>query len=416
MTLQYTTHNRASRLVYNSPKSSNIVCCIPVSISFQSAMTALKQLATEIRLPFFGVDVMTAAASLRGVGRWNKNNRNSSQDSFIGNKHSELVERPIVCFSPLSFIARLGIQRLTNIGQIFKRQCRTYYLSFVYQLSANAVVDIFLKPRFSPREPLEKSSRPTSAFGLKRCSDSGIAVASSLQLATVPSLVGGSCCNVSPSQIYTNHFGSFTRWWSVKFNRNLDVIVSTSSLDQRGTGGSLPPEQCQLVITNRQREPTSLRHQCDAYVLVGLPISENSSVQRNARWTKFVNLLHRLHVAYHSTNSLTDVVGFQPSCHPNRIVGQVMQFGCVPAVLPLGYLQYLIASISKSLQSVVNLLAQPYRDLELTGYRYGLGHASTILHPCYFWKALYPAPPSSLPTKGQGGRREDLYEITVSKR
>jgi hypothetical protein len=46
--------------------------------------------------------------------------------------HSELIERPIVRPSPLSFTAGLGIQRLANIGQVFKRQCRTYCLSFVY--------------------------------------------------------------------------------------------------------------------------------------------------------------------------------------------------------------------------------------------------------------------------------------------
>jgi hypothetical protein len=47
-------------------------------------------------------------------------------------------------------------------------------------------------------------------------------------------------------------------------------------------------------------------------------------------------------------------------------------------------------------------LTQLYGDLELARYRYRLNHASTILHPRCRGKALYPAPPSSLPTRGQG--------------
>jgi hypothetical protein len=47
-------------------------------------------------------------------------------------------------------------------------------------------------------------------------------------------------------------------------------------------------------------------------------------------------------------------------------------------------------------------LAQLYRDLKLARYRYRLSHTLIILHPHCLWKALYPAPPSSLPTRGQG--------------
>jgi hypothetical protein len=82
-----------------------------------------------------------------------------------------------------------------------------------------------------------------------------------------------------------------------------------------------------------------------------------------------------------SPNGLTDMVGFQPSCQPDGVISQVMQLSCVTAVLALGYFQYLIASIRKSLQSAVNFLTQLYRDLELTGDRYCLSHVLIILHP-----------------------------------
>lgn len=394
MTLQHTTHNRAFRLVYNSPKSSNIVCRIRVCVSFQSAVTALKHFAVAVRPPLFRVNVMATATSLRGISRWDKDNGNSSQDSFVGDKHPELIKRPIVCPSPFGLVARLGIQRFANIAQVFKRQCRTYCLSFIHQLSADAVVNVFLKPRFFPREPLEESFRPSRAFGLKRCSAKRITVASSLQLATIPSFVRGSGCNVSSAQIDTNHLGCFTCWWGVKFNRNLDVIVSTPALDQRSTGGDLPSKQCQLIVSNLTRQPNPFGHQRDAYMLIGLPVSEDSGIQRDAGWTKLVNLLNCFQITHHSPNGLADMISFQSSCQLNPVVGQVMQLGCVAAVLVLGYLQYLITSIRKSLQSAVNFLTQLYRDLKFTGYRYCLSHALIILHPHCSWEALYPAPPS----------------------
>ncbi len=97
MSIQYTTHNRAFGLVYKgNPKSSNVVCCVPVSrrsktryrcaISFQSAVTTLKHLAVTVRFAFFRVNVMAAATSLTGVSRWNKNNWSASQDSFVSDE------------------------------------------------------------------------------------------------------------------------------------------------------------------------------------------------------------------------------------------------------------------------------------------------------------------------------------------
>jgi len=401
LTLQYTTHNRAFGLVYKSnPKSGNIICRIPISVNLQSAVTAFKHLAVAVRLPFFRVDVMTAAASLGRVSGWNQYNWDACQDRFVSNKHPELIERPIVRPSPLSFATGIGVQGLANIAQVFQRQCRTHTLSFRHQLPTDGVVDVFLKPRLCPREPAQQPTTASAAFGLKRGSDPGVAITSSLQLAAVPSLVGGSCGNVSPSQIDPNHFWCFARWRSIEFNRHLDVVVSTPSLDQSSTGRGLSSKQCQLVVADGQRKPDFLGHQCDANVLVGLPVSEYSDIQANAGWAKLMNLFNCFHVAHHSTNGLANMICLHSSRCLNRVIGQVMQLSCITAVLVLGYFQYLIAGISKPLQSAVNFLTQLYRDLKLAGDRYSLSHVVIILHPHSSWKALYPAPPSSPATTG----------------
>jgi hypothetical protein len=87
-------------LVYKgNPKSGNIVCRIRVSISFQSAVTAFKHFAIAVGSPFFWVDMMATAASLGSVGRWDKDNWYASQDSFVGDEHSELIKRPVVSLS-----------------------------------------------------------------------------------------------------------------------------------------------------------------------------------------------------------------------------------------------------------------------------------------------------------------------------
>ncbi len=85
------------------------------------------------------------------------------------------------------------------------------------------------------------------------------------------------------------------------------------------------------------------------------------------------------------------MVGFQPSHQSECVVAQVMQLGGVATVLALGYCQYL--------QSAVNFLTQLYRNLQLSGDRYRLSHLPIVLHPHCLWKALYPAPLESLPTK-----------------
>jgi hypothetical protein len=53
-------------------------------------------------------------------------------------------------------------------------------------------------------------------------------------------------------------------------------------------------------------------------------------------------------------------------------------------------------------QGAVNFWPQVYGDLEFARYGYCLSHALIIFHLLCLWKALHPAPPSSLPTRGQG--------------
>lgn len=86
------------------------------------------------------------------------------------------------------------------------------------------------------------------------------------------------------------------------------------------------------------------------------------------------------------------MVGFQPSHQSECVVAQVMQLGGVATVLSLGYCQYLIAGISKYLQSAVNFLMQLYRNLQLSGDRYRLSHPPIVLHPHCLWKAVIPCP------------------------
>ena len=58
-----------------------------------------------------------------------------------------------------------------------------------------------------------------------------------------------------------------------------------------------------------------------------------------------------------------------------------MQLDGVPALLTLGGIQNLVASVSKSLQGAVNFLTQLYRDYQLATYRYGLAHGPIVAHP-----------------------------------
>src|SRR5919199_927700 len=127
---------------------------------FKSTMPTLKCFPVAIRLPFFRVNVMATRAHLAGIGRGDKHDWYTSKSKFI--------KCPVVGFAPFLFGAWLLIERLSNIGQILKCQRCAQLFRLRYKFFTDVVVNPFLEPAFSAREPSQELPATPSAFALLR--------------------------------------------------------------------------------------------------------------------------------------------------------------------------------------------------------------------------------------------------------
>jgi hypothetical protein len=356
----------------------------------QPTMPTLKPLSIPIRLPFYGVDVSAARTSLAGIGRRHKYNGHASDSSLVSNKHSELVKRPVVSSSSFSFASGFGIKILPNSGQVFKCQCRIGLFRVLYQLLADSealaslrasiVINPFLEPSFSPRKPSEQPSRVASAFGLNVSPNLAKLVTNGLNLTSIPGLSGGSSSNIATPQVYPNYFRGFTCWRGINLNDKVDVVITLTRFLQCCTGQILTSEQRYLIATEGQLEIDSSRLQCDSHNLLGLNIFECPHIKANGSRSEFVDFFNCFGIANNSPNSLADVICFKSSHFSNWLVNQVVKFSSVPAFLTFCYFQYLIASISKSLQSLIDFWSILYGNYKFAFYRQGLSHMPIVTH------------------------------------
>jgi hypothetical protein len=92
-------------------------------------------------------------------------------------------------------------------------------------------------------------------------------------------------------------------------------------------------------------------------------------------------LLDSFGITNNAANCLAYVIGFQSRGFPYWFVDFVVKLGCIPAIIALGYRQYLIASIGKPRQSAVNFLTKLWWNFKLTAYRYSLHLTGFLTHP-----------------------------------
>ncbi len=341
-----------------------------------------------------------ARTSLTGISGRNKDNWDSSDSRLISNEDSELIERPIVRPTPLSLTSWLGVKTIPNSGQVLKRQCRIRLLCLLYQLLADIVIHPFLKAAFSPRKPSEQPSSVASAFGLNVSSEFTESVTNRLNLTSIPGLPRGSSGDVAPPKIDTNHFRCLACWWGINLNHQVDVVVTLTTFLERCTRQSLTPKQCDLISTNRQIKINSSTFESYSYSLLSFYIAEGANIQADRSGSEFVDFMSRFGVTNDAPNSLTNVIGFQPCHFSHWLINLVVKLGCIPAVILFGNFQYLVTSISESLQSLIDFWSILYRDYKLALHRQGLSHNNIVAHPdCRRLKPLTCVPLRSKDTE-----------------
>ena len=202
-----------------------------------------------------------------------------------------------------------------------------------------------------------------------------------LNLLTGPGFTCGGSSNIPSAQVHANHLGCLACGWSVYLYYKVDVVVTFLRLAQSRASQGLTPKQCNLITTNGQLEvyPSTLQRHPNN--LFSFHIAKCANIQTNRRWSELVDLLNGFGIANHPADCLADMVSFQPRRFSHWLIDFVVKLGCVPAIVSFSYCQYLIASISKSPQSLINFWLILCRDYKLALYRQGLSHNSIVTHP-----------------------------------
>jgi hypothetical protein len=339
-------------------------------------------LATPVRSPLLRVDMQALVASLAGASRLNKQHLNTRYQSFVCRELTQLVECPVVRIPALRLPSGLLVSSFPNPSQVLKRNASFKALSCIDQSTADGVIDIGLKSSFLPREPLKELFGSSGAFGLNGCTDLCKMVSHFLNLFPTPSHTSTCMGNITSPYIHPNHFfRCFVGGLSGDINLNLKVIVSIPALAQHRTGGRLTLKQSELIVTNRQRQGNTSIFERNPNRLFRFVVGERPHVQAQGSGAKGMDLFLGIERTDDPSNGLTDMVCFKPCLCPDDVIGEVMELGCVAYLFTIRYLQYLIASIRKSLKCDVNSRTQLYRDLKLARYRYCLSHGQSITHP-----------------------------------
>lgn len=325
--------------------------------------------------------MVAARTGLRRIGGRNKYHWYTSNIRLVVNKQPELIKRPIVRSTSLGFTARLLVETVSNSCQVLKSQCSITAFRFLYQLLRNVVIEPFLKATFSAREPAEQSTTVPAAFALNVRSNPAKSVSNGLNLLTIPGLTRRSGSNISSSQIHTNYFRCLARWRSVNLNNKVDVIIALFGLAQCCTGEVLPSKQCNLIPTNRKPKVNSSTLEGHSYNLLGLHIFKGADIQTDRSGSEFVDLFNSFGVTNHPSNGLADVICFQSCSFPDWLINLVVKLSRIPAIVTFSHCQYLIASISKSPQSFIELWLILRRNYKLALHRQGLSHRYIVTHP-----------------------------------
>ncbi len=333
------------------------------------------------------------------VSGWNTNQFDSLFETFVSQKHTQLIERPTIGSTPFFSVAWFLIQVIPDASQIF--YC--YYLFVISSRfndrSANRVVKPSLKSSLLARQPFQKlstsaarTSRAFTSFILKILSQIGIVVAQFIYIIGIPIISRTCVCNRLSAQVNPQTLIRIICLWWLGFYLNLNVILSRLSFDQDGRSWCFSAQQMPLVITNQQRERIPSVFQCQFNRPVMFVKAKYSRIVSSASWFKFFDWtifkLCTFAITRNPRNSLTDQVSWQLKCLFAIVVSLFMysqsacNFWVNRRVDP-------VTAISKTLKRGINNERQSCFNPKLaTNRKHLLCHAYSIFHICSFRQSV----------------------------
>ena len=199
-------HTRFFRLVYYSPKQSDILCGIDVRIHIATAMIALERLVASY------TDMVASVASLRSIFRLNYNQLYTGKPALVSKELPKLAENPRVELCPEGLVSPFGCP--ADMLQVLNGYANASFLGFGYNALGNSVVDYRCGSSFSPFKPFQESGASTlalpcsasCAFGLNGTTYHSLSFPVSVECVGRISLAFGRAYNIGYSEIKADEF------------------------------------------------------------------------------------------------------------------------------------------------------------------------------------------------------------------
>ena len=243
-------------------------------------MDALK---IGLSLPVLLVDASATGTGAGCIVGIDDDQRNTTQDGFVGKKLPQLIKGPRMVFAPLG---SSDFHRFSNPGQILNGDPFSLRNRFFHNAFCNGVVDDCRKPPFPSTEPFQELSAPPCAFGLNGTAGSLVLLSNGIQRVGRKICPVRECGDVVDSEIHPDKvfhifnigIRNFDRLKQIKLSFPCDKI--RFSLDVRKIFG--------VMTSERNSETTSDRPNGGLRALVG----KNSTVIGNgSQWPEYVKSL-----------------------------------------------------------------------------------------------------------------------------
>lgn len=340
-------HTRFFRLVYDSPKQSDILCGINIRIHIVSAISALERLVSSC------ADMVAHRASLRSICWFHDNKRHTRHSRLVFHKGAELMEAPRIEFFSKALVPAFGGG--AYIRQVLYGNTKPSDFGFHNDLFGNGVVDYRRGSSFFPFKPFQEFGAATfafvsaafRAFGLNGTTDFSLLFPVTIQRFGGKGFTIGCTHNIGDSEVTTDKlldifnilFGDFYRLKKVKL-AFLEHKVSFP-FDVRKIIG--------VVTDKRHLLPFAYSPYRDMSIGVGKhpAVIADASVFTEHTLTfpvKFVRVRHLAYAAYNYLSGKVKGIAYV-------IVAKVMQFELIESPIPPCNVRNLIARSISLLES-----------------------------------------------------------------
>lgn len=212
-------HTRFFRLVYYSPKQSDILCGIDVRIHIATAMIALERLVASY------TDMVAFVTSLRSIFRLNYNQLHTGKSALVSKEFPKLAEIPRVEFCPEGLVSPFGCP--ADMLQVLNGYANASLLGFGNNTLGNSVVDYRCGSSFSPFRPFQESGTSTlalpcsasCAFGLNGTTYHSLSFPVSVECVRRIGLTFGRAYNIGYSEIKSDELLNVFHIFFRNFNR-----------------------------------------------------------------------------------------------------------------------------------------------------------------------------------------------------